>query len=125
MDADVDPDFRFEDPHPIRVQKGGLAPGDTIAQGNSVTILVAAPGISTLHARARITGTTADLDVVRKLADGKTDANDQPTTVNLADGTADILSASADGCAVFEVTLTNTGAGPDVTIDYLDLFPVF
>lgn len=125
MEADVEPDIRFRDDEPVRVHAAGLSPGDTIGQGASATALIAAPGVDTLRARALVSGTTADIELRRKLADGKTDAADQASATSLADGTEGIHSVASDGCAVFELVVTNTGAGPDVTIGHIDLFPTF
>lgn len=121
----MDPDLVLHRERPRRVDVGGLAPGDTIAQGASASVLIKAESIEELHVRAQVTGTTADLDVARKLADKETDAADQPATEALADGVESLLTVTAVGESYYELTVTNTGAGPDVTIAYIDLFPYF
>ena len=117
----MEPDLDLSRPGAIRVQGGGLSPGDTIAQGASASIVVRAPGVSTLHTRAQVSGTTADLLV----ADRLTPAADQDAATALADGVESLHSVDAVGSSWFKVTVTNTGAGPDLAVDYLDLFPEY
>lgn len=123
--ASVNPDLKLERESPIRIEKGVLAPGETIANGASASMLLHLPSYEELRIRALVTGTTADLDAFRKLAPGESNTADQPATVGLADGTENLMTITAAGEALLELQLTNTGAGPDVTISYVDLFPYF
>lgn len=124
-EATVDPDLELSRPGPVRVQGGGLSPDDVIAQGASASLLVRAPGVATLHARAQVSGATADLLVERLLADKETAAADQDAATGLVVDTEALHSVTAVGTTWFRVTLTNTGAGPDAVVTYLDLFPEF
>lgn len=120
-----DYDIALSGRSPRRIGSGALAPGSTIAQGETASMIVALPeGADQLRVRAQVSGATADLDLVPLLGDGTTEsATDVPSTTALTAATEASVDVDLVGERLWAVKVANTDAGPDAVVDFIDLYP--
>lgn len=119
-----DYDVAVTDRAPHRIQDGDLAAGTVIAQSATNSMVVRLPeGADDLRVRAQVTGATADLELVPLLADRATESSTNvPATEALADGTESSVDVALKGERLWVFKVTNTGAGADLTLDFIDIY---